>query len=327
MEANLRLPHHLRNVYAMFILNSIAPIFLLILLGKILRNIEFFPEAFFKGLNKLVFKLALPALLISKLSESSVEAGVALRITVLICGGTLISLVVAWGLAARTGIKREQLGAFIQGSFRSNTAFVGLPLIIYALADLDPRAETLATVVLAPTIILYNLLSVVVLQYFGIEPDNDNKQTFSTALRGILTNPLIIACALGMALNSIGLHLPCGLKRSLDALGQGALPLILLSIGATISLDPVRASHAPTLIASLHKVVLTPALGFLLAPLFGLDPIERMIALIMLASPTAAISYIMADAMHNDAQLAARIVTLSTLLAAITLPILLLIGL
>jgi predicted permease len=309
----------------MFILNSIAPIFLLIALGKLLHKTGVFPDAFFTGLNRLVFWIALPSLLISNISSARLEFETISKIVLLLCLGTVLSLAVAWVVSRMLKLSPTATGSFIQGSFRGNGAFIALPVIIYTLSSLDPRAETLGTVVLAPVVILFNILGVTVLLHYGKKKSNAGA-SIRIFFSQLIKNPLIAACAIGLALNLFGIQLPLFLSRPLHALGQAALPLILISIGSSLAFERLRGAASPSLIASLVKVVVAPAIGFLFAGLFDLTPSERMVAIFYLAAPAAGMSYVMAEVMGNDATLAGRIVALSTLLSAITLPIIIAIG-
>jgi predicted permease len=310
----------------MFILNSIAPIFLLIALGKILQKTGFFPEAFFKGLNKLVFWFALPCLLIGNISTATLEFETISKIVLLLASGTLLSLAFAWGIARALKLPGPSRGSFIQGSFRGNGAFVGLPVIIYTLGSLDPRAETLGTVILAPLVILFNVLGVAVLLHCRSQKSSAG-ESLATIATQLFKNPLILACATGLALNLLKIDLPLFLSRPFDALGRSALPLILISIGASLHIERLQGEASPSLIASMIKVIITPVIGFLMAGLFDLDTTERMVAIFYLAAPAAGMSYVMAEVMGNDGPLAGRIVALSTLISAITLPIIIAIGL
>lgn len=310
----------------MFIINSIAPIFLLIALGKILQKTAFFPEAFFKGLNKLVFWFALPALLISNISTAELELGTISKIVLLLTLATLLSLALAWIISKTLKLPAPSTGSFIQGSFRGNGAFIALPVIIYTLAGLDPEAETLGTIVLAPVVVLFNLFSVPILIHYGTGKQNaeNSVRTFFVQL---IKNPLIAACVVGLILNALNIKLPLFLFRSMEALGKAALPLILISIGSSLAVESLKGAAPPSLIASLIKTVVTPLFGFLLAGLFDLSTTEKMIAVFYLAAPAAGMSYIMAEVMGNDAPLAGRIIALSTLISGVTLPIIIALGL
>jgi predicted permease len=309
----------------MIIINSIAPVFLLIALGWIFKRTGFFPEAFFKGLNRLVFWFALPALLISRIGVARFELAAISRIVLLLSAATILSLIFAWLVSRWLKLPAPKTGSFIQGAFRGNGAFIGLPVIVYSLEQF-PDAESLATVVLAPLVILFNILSVLVLLHYGT-----NKKSPGASVIGfifeLIKNPLIIGGIIGLSLNFGGIKLPISLWRPLDALGNAALPLILISIGASLEFERLRGAASPTLIASLIKVGVAPAFGFLIAGLFGCNQTEKMIATLYIACPAAGMSYVMAEVMGNDGPLAARIVALSTLLSIITIPIVLAIGL
>lgn len=309
----------------MFIINSIAPIFLLIAFGKLLQKSGFLPEAFFKGLNQLVFRFALPALLICSISTAELKAVTIGRLVAVLTVATLMTLATAWILARILRLPPEKKGSFIQGSFRGNGAFIGLPVILYSIGSLDPQVEPLATVILAPLVVLFNILGVSVLLHYG-RKRRDTAKSMSTFFIQLVRNPLIIACLIGFVLNLSGWKLPLFLFRSMDALGRAALPMILISIGSSLTIDPLRGAASPSLIASLLKVAVAPVFGFLLAGLLDLDATERMITVLYLAAPTAGMSFVMAEVMDNDATLAGRIVALSTLLSAITLPIIIAIG-
>ena len=310
----------------MFIINSIAPIFLLIALGRMVQKTGFLPDAFFKGINRFVFWFALPALLISRISVAELELATLSRIVLLLTAGTLLAMALAWAVSRKLDLPAPKTGAFIQGSFRGNGAFIGLPVIVYSLGSLDPRAETLGTVVLGPVVILFNLLSVLVLTHYS-RHRKGNSPSMASFAGEMVRNPLIAACAIGMALNLCNIALPRLLIRPLDALGDTALPLVLMSIGASLKFERLRGAASPSLIASLIKVAAAPVFGFLLAGLFALSQTERMIAIFYLAAPAAGMSYVMADVMGNDGPLAGRIVALSTLLSAISIPIIMAIGL
>ena len=310
----------------MFIINSIAPIFLLIALGKILRKTGFLPEAFFKGLNRLVFWFALPALLINSVSQATLELDTISRVVGLLTTATLLTMLLAWIAGRPLSLSAPQTGAFIQGAFRGNAAFISLPVIVYSMGQQEPGTEALATVVLAPVVILFNILGVIVLTRFSSDRKGHRISALSVGME-MLRNPLILACILGIVMNVMDIHLPRFIATTFEALGRTSLPLVLMSIGATLEIERLRGAASPSLVASLIKVVAAPLFGVLLSGLFRTSHTELMIAVFFLASPAAAMSYIMAEEMGNDGPLAGRIVTLSTLFSAVTIPIIMAIGL
>jgi predicted permease len=223
-------------------------------------------------------------------------------------------------------LKHFSVGAFVQGAARANNAFVGLPIILYSMADLTPSLEALATVALAPAIVFYNILSVSVLLAHG----ERDRQTPSAAVlvftKQLLTNPLLVSCAAGLLMNFSGLHFPLALQRTLGALGSSALALALLSIGASLSFAGLGSELKASLTAASIKVFIQPLMGLGLALLWDLPPIERQILLIYLSCPTAVASYVLADIFGSDRDLAAHIIVVSTLLSAISLSLVVALG-
>ena len=141
-------------------------------------------------------------------------------------------------------------------------------------------------------------------------------KTLRHMLLRVATNPLLLACVLGLLLAGTGIALPLALQRTLSAAGQMALPLSLVAIGATLSLQGLHVGWQPVLAASVLKVFVSPVIGYLLGALvFGLSGAALRSVLIFIACPTAVASYVMTDQLGGDAELAARIVILTTLLA------------
>ena len=309
----------------MHVLNSLMPIFLIIVLGKLLCRTGFFSDSLVKGLNQLSYWVALPALLFSEISSAVFDASQVRRITVLLIVATLIIFMIGYLVARLLRLPHYALGAFVQGCGRGNNAFVGLPVIIYALSGTLPNVKAIATVALGPAIIFYNFSSIVILLAHG-EKQHKGAAAVGVFIKQLLLNPMVIACIAGQLVNSAGITLPLMFTSTFAALGQSALPLALLCNGASLTFEKAPAVASPTLIASLIKVFALPAIGFLLGRLWGVSGTEMEILLIYLACPTASASYILADMFGSDAQLAGRIIVVSTLLSAISLSLIVAFG-
>jgi predicted permease len=140
----------------------------------------------------------------------------------------------------------------------------------------------------------------------------------------IIQNPLVVACLVGLLLSATGIGLTRTLERTLQPLGQMALPLALFSIGASFSRGQLRSRlGAAAWISAILKVVVMPVVGILFIRLFGVGSMEARMALIFLACPTAISGYVMAEQMGADADLAGSVVLLSTILAMPALAIVL----
>ncbi len=310
------------------VLSSLLPIFLIIGLGAVLRTSQFMPPGFFAGLNRLAFYVGLPVLLFSRIATSTIESGPALRILWVLLAATALVVALAYVCARRLRLDGGGRGAFVQAALRGNLAYIGLPVILYAMAGDSPAAsqiETTAMLVLAPLVPIYNIVSIIVLTKAANHPED---RPGAMALLGrILGNPLLVACLLGLAVAVAGISLPSFLLRTMRPLGQMALPLALLAIGAALTRESLRGRFAPSFAASVLKVVAAPALGWLLGRLFSLPADELRMAMIFLACPTAVTSYVMAQQLGGDEGLAGSSVVLSTLLSFFALTAVLLLPL
>lgn len=311
----------------MIVVNILAPIFLLIGLGLVLRRQGFASEEFFRNLNRLIYWVALPALLFIKTASALPALDAAVGIIITLLGSMLVCIAAGYLLAWRLRLNQRATASFVQGAYRGNIAFVGLPVTLYALASVGrgtPEVEALVLLALAPVIPVYNVAAVIVLAGATPAASRPGGQQLAAVLRGIATNPLIIACLAGLAVAYSGLVLPEALTRTLDLLGELALPGALLAMGAGLRLRAIRTGGIAATAASLVKVLVAPLTGWLIARLIGLTGPPLMIALLLLAMPTAVASYVMAQAMGADDTLASSIVMISTLLAIPVLSVILL---
>lgn len=314
----------------MYILNTLAPVFLVILLGAALQKFGFLNPQISRQNNRLVYWIAMPCLLFNKTAQAEVAGDSALRVSVVLLFTAVGCTILAYLLARLLRLSGESTGAFVQASFRGNLAYIGLPVVIYALSELaghnsavgslnTEQIQSLAVLSIAPLVPLYNALAVFVL----VTGSKKGKQSWLMVVRSILTNPLLLACALGLSWGFLKIPMPLALSKTLQTLGQMALPLALLGIGVSLATTKVKGKITVPLIATLMKVVIAPIFGLFLANWLGLSNIERAIALLYLACPTAIASYIMAQQLGGDEVLTSNSIVLSTLLSAVTLAIVL----
>ena len=308
------------------VVNTLAPIFLVIALGTALRAGGFLTLDSFKQMNRLVYWVGMPCLLVAKTAQpvSGGEGAQALRISLVLIIGMLACLAAGFVVVWTLRIKGPARGALLQGAFRGNLAYVGLSVILFSYdghADAD-RISKLAMLSITPLIVLYNIVSVLVLEASSRKKSGAGT-TWRTLLLNMVTNPLILACAVGVSWSFTGWQLPALIGRSLDTVGKIALPLALLAIGAALSLRAVKGAAARTVIATLIKIALAPLVGYFAGHALGLKPEDLRLALIFLACPTAVMSYIMAEQLGADDRLAGSIVVISTLASVVSLGVVL----
>ncbi len=304
----------------MQIVNILAPVLLLVLLGFFLRKISIFEVSFFKNCAKLTYWIGLPALLFMKIAYAEADFGSSWKISLVMMAAIASVGLIAAVIARLFTQNHRRRRTFVLTSFYSNTAYVGFPVILYALSICsgNNRLIDAASMAVAPMIPFVNLFSIIVM--------GSGKASGKLAVRGllkilkrILLNPLIIACLSGLLISAMDITLPNLLTRSLDSLGNMALPLALLSIGAGLSFGSLKGTIFPTVTAALLNIFLLPLIGYLFSRYFGLSDSYTLIALIFLACPTAAATFVYAREMDGDHVFAGNVIVLSTLFSTLSL--------
>lgn len=281
-----------------------GPVVIILVLGFALKKIQLLGSAFVSGGNKLVFNVSLPCFLFSSIATGSVQQGLNLPLTLFAICATIVSVVIIWFYAALF-FKRSQVAVFTQCAFRGNMAIISLALCVSAFG---PSVITLAATYLAALTTLYNILAVALL----------SKGRWSI-IYNILKNPLIIAIALGVVFAALNIPLPEFAQKSLTYLSNMTLPLALLCIGASLDWQSFKNNQKAAFHATAIKLVVQPALVLSLAVVLGFRGHALGVLFFMIASPTAAVAYIMSKQMSDHGNLAAEIITLTTSLCPITL--------
>jgi malate permease and related proteins len=300
----------------MHVINTLAPVILLISLGTLLRVVGFMPARRAQWVNALTYWVGLPALLFIEIAATRMEFASRLDAIGVLVVVMLLCIGIGYLSAAGLRLQTPATAALVQSGFRGNLAYIGIPVIVYTLGEANKEAIAVGMLLIAATIPFYNIAAVMVL--LGIQ-HKLRLRSIGPMLGRLFTNPLILACAAGLAFAWSGWNLPIAATRTLEPLGRMALPLALLSIGATLDLREVRGRAAPVSTGALIKVLFAPLAGFGLGRAFGVSIEEMRIILLLLACPTAAAAYVMADAMGADSHLTSGIIVLSTILSLLPL--------
>jgi predicted permease len=303
------------------ILNVLAPVFLMIAIGATMQASRFVSANFLKEANRVTYWLGLPALLFSQLAGSFHGAGGAS----LMCGGMLAAtgLVVLAGyvIAGLLRVPGAAAGTFVQGGFRGNLAFVGLP-IIYSLPD-TPLAwgvstRTAAILTVAPMMVVYNIAGVIVLLF---SQHQLGWRMIRPLAKQLATTPPLLATVAGIVFALAGWPLPPAVDKTFNALGEMALPLGLLGVGGSLVTVKLGGNWRLPLAAALVKTVVSPALGWVVGRWLGLGGLELKMVMIFMACPTAIISYTMVLEMKGDETIASGSIVLSVLTSLVSLAV------
>jgi len=292
------------------VITTIIPIFVVILLGWLLRWRGILPFDLTKPLNRIVYYIAIPALIFREVAGASFEASFSLDLLV----GTLVPLIALFFIGVGVGrlfsFRRRELGTFTQTCFHGNLGYIGLAVAFYFLGkDGLTRAGILAGFLL----LFQNFLGVISLQMNAARPEKGYQ--FFFICKKVFANPVILSALAGIFFSVSGIKIPQTLDRSLEILSGMALPLALLVIGASLSFDLIKSHLRPALSAAFLKLVVLPGLGILMYLFLGISASQFLPGLILLAAPTATITYVMAAEMKGSPELASATVSVSTILS------------
>ena len=315
-----RLPVSTGSARNMLLVDTLAPLLLLIVLGAILARIRFLGPAFMVDLNKLAFWIALPALLFTSASQATVPDGSTVRLFAVLVAGTAFITLLALGASFVLKMPGSARGTLMQSAFRGNLAYIGIPVLAYSFAE-SPTADSAkamatAVIVMVLTMAMYNILAVVVLQS---STHSSRGIDWRRSVLSIVSNPLLLAGLLGLVVPLLQITLPSFLQRALESLGAAAVPIALMCIGGSLATTQMRGRRSWIVTAALLKVAVLPGLVFFLTRLAGLGPAEQRAALVLASCPTAAAAFVMARQMGGDEALASGSIALSTLLSFISL--------
>jgi malonate transporter len=297
------------------ILLALLPIVLLIGLGAALRRSRFLGDAFWPQAERLGFYVLLPSLFVHGLVTAPL-AGVPIgALASVLVGSTL--LVAAILLASRRllGFEGAAFTSVFQGGVRFNN-YVGVSVAAGLFGAQGIAMAAVANAAIVPTV---NILCVLVFARFGTH----GRPSLPGLLRLIALNPLVLACLVGIGMKAGGVGLPLGLEPALRSLGQASLPLGLLCVGAALDFGSARTWVRPILVASAAKFVAMPVATLAACLALGLHGPAAATALLFQALPTASSSYIMARQLGGDAPLMAGITAVQTVLAGLSMPIML----
>jgi malonate transporter and related proteins len=291
---------------------ALAPVFLLIALGWLLRARNFPGDAFWPGAERLVYWILFPALLLLTTAGSDLTGFRTLPITLALVAAVLLTAALTFALRGRLGLDGASFTSVFQGAIRNNT-YVGLAGAgaLYGEAGLEVMGILVFVVVT-----LVNVLSVIVLL-----SHRGRAMGVGDLLVSVAKNPLILACVGGFVLNATGLGLFGLATAMLDILGSAALTLGLLCVGA--GLEPGRLGRNPPAVVatSILKLVIMPVATWAFCRLFGVEGVTAATALLFTAAPVSASSYVLARQLGGDAPLMASLITITTILAAVTMPL------
>ena len=292
-----------------FALNATIPVFIVIVIGYALRRFNIIDEGFIAPANRFNFKISLPLLLFMQMWRTDLRATFDFTFVGYCAIATTVMFFGIWILAKKMIRDKQAVGAFVQASYRSSAAVLGIALILNMYDD-----ASMAPMMIIGAVPLFNIYAVLVLAIEG----NQNLKLKET-LYHVVTNPIIVAIALGSLASLFQMQMPQIIQSAADMIARTATPLALITIGAAFKGTQAIAKIKLSLIASLVKLIVVPAIFLTGALLFDFSGAMMVALVVLFGGPTTPTCYVMADQLGNDAILSGSVIVLTTIFSAVTL--------
>jgi predicted permease len=292
-----------------FSISIAMPIFFVMCIGYFLKKKKIIEDNFIKIANIIIFNVALPIKLFNDVSKTSFGEYFDAKFIVFTTLGTIVSVLVIWGIALVFIKNKSQIGAFIHGSFRGNFLYIGLTLMENITGSMGLKAPLIIAIIIP----LYNVLAIIILTY--TDESRSSRVSVKDTLISIAKNPLIIAILLGIAFSLTGFGMPKIATRTMGYFAAMVTPLALMTIGASFNFMNISSNLKPVILASIVKLFLMPSIVVSFAMVIGFANEDILLIYLLFGVPSATVSYIMTAAMNGDKDLAANIIMVTTILS------------
>lgn len=298
----------------LFSLNATVPVFLIIFLGWFLKEKKIISKEFVPTTNDLVFKILLPIQLFMDISSTDIKSMVNPKFMIFCFVSTVVCVMLIWLFAVIFIKEKKSIGSFVQGAYRGSAAILGVAFSqnMYGNSGMVPM-------MIIASVPFYNVMAVTLYTIYGEGQALHGKQFVKKVLLGIAKNPIIIGIVCGIPFALLNVHFPTMINKTLSNLAGITAPLALLIVGADFEGAKAIKKLNLTVVATVIKLVVQPAIMLPIAVLLGFRNEELVAIVIMLSAPTTVASYIMARSMKNDEVLSCSIVVLTTLFSSVTI--------
>lgn len=290
--------------------NIVLPIFLILSLGYILKNLKILDELTTKNMNSINFKVFLPLLLFYNVYKTDLSVVFNPKLLIFSIISVILVFLLLFIIIPLLEKDNRKRGVIIQGIFRSNFVIFGVPV---CEALFGQNATGVASMLIAIVVPLFNFLAVICLEIY-----RGGNINFKKIIKGIITNPLIIASIIGLFFIYFKIKLPTPIEKTINDISKIATPLAFILLGSSFTFSAFSLYIKQLSITILGKLIIVPGIVLYIAALLGFRNIELTCLLSVFASPTAVSSYTMAEQMDGDSILAGQIVVLTSIISIIT---------
>lgn len=292
---------------------AIMPIFLLMLLGYMIRRLNIADKKSLDTITKLVFKIFLPVLLFYNIYRTETDRLFDFKLIAFAIAGILCTFILGYIAVMVLSKDNAKRGVMLQGFFRANFAILGIPLVNYICGE---EAGGLTSLMVAVVVPAFNFLAVIALERFR---NNGGKVSIPVLLKNICTNPLIVGCIIGVVFLVLDIKLPFVIEEAVADVSSVATPLSIITLGAAFSFTAIKGYLKEIVTVVSARLVIVPLIIIPVAVWFGFSGEALACLLITFGAPVAVSSFAMAQQMGGDEKLAAQLVAISSVFCLATL--------
>ncbi|KJS01706.1 MAG: transporter [Desulfobulbaceae bacterium BRH_c16a] len=304
---------------AVIVLNSLFPIFILLLIGCILKRQGLTDSTFLKTADRLIYYFFFPVMLFWKIGGASLDQGIDWNFCFASLSALLSMFILSILVIKLFRISDFKAGSFGQSCYRFNT-YIGVAVILNSLGT---EGVKYFGIVIGFAIPLINLFAVSTLIWFSGKEVGIGKRARIVG-KALVANPLILGCLAGIAYSRTFGVFPVFINNSLSLISMVALPMALISIGGSLSFAGVKGNLVPSFAAAALKLAVLPLFGLLFYSLFDVTGVPFKVGMIFLALPASTAIYVLSSQMNSDTHLASAAIVVSTVLSFVSLSVALL---
>lgn len=291
-------------------INVVLPLFLTMALGYVFKCLKMFDDNTLKVMNSITFKVFLPLLLFYNIYKTDLNGAINLKLMFFALSSVTITFLILCILIPFIEKDNKKRGVLIQGIFRSNFVIFGLPVASSLFGD---DKIGMVAILIATVVPLFNMLAVISLEIFRC-----GKLDIKNTLKGIITNPLIIASMIGICFLVLEIKLPIAIEKAVSDISKIATPLSLILLGGSFAFTDVKTHLRQTIIGVTGRLIIVPLILMPISIWLGFRDVELLALMLIFASPTAISSFTMAQKMDGDSDLAAQIVVFTSAFCILT---------
>jgi malate permease and related proteins len=293
------------------------PIFAVVAVGFFIKKKGIIEDQHVPILNKLTYNFGLSSLVFLNIAENKLKEIFDVNILKVIFPTYFLFLIIAFLSFYFLKIENKTKGAAIVSTYRSNMAFIGMPVLLYAYGSL---ATAKASIVIACLLPLNILTTALFLKLLNIRDNKDHKTGIKKLVIEIITDPVLIAVIAGLIISYFSYEIPAPIFKFFEILSSLAVPLALISIGASFKFSHIKSNFKYLSLISFGKLILLPLLSIVFSIfIFKVGKLDRDIICILCAMPVAVATFIQSERYNSDTDFVSSALIITTLVSAVTI--------